>query len=531
MDRHLGDASEAWVRARQGARARIRELARYAPEGLRAPRLASAEARELLRGKLAQLEGRPEGGGIRVSTAMPMRAVPFRAVFVMGLAEGLFPAADRLEALDLRQRPGQRRGSDLGRAEQDRYLFLEQILSARDALRLTYPSADPVTGDPRPRASVLEELLEILGAMTGDAEALVETHPLRRFDGRYFTPDADLRSLAPGAAREALALARGAAPEPPPLPASSMPPGMRRVSLDQLHAWLLEPAEGLARVRLGLRTEREDEAARGQEVLAPEAWEASLLERGVLAAALRGEEMGEALDAAWRALELEGRAPVGPPGAAVKAEIRERLEIWRRMLPPGVHRIHRFGAGDGAGDLLHPALEIETALDGRPALVRLEGRTRLVHADHLATVDRSDRLSLDRRLDRELRLLVDQTALAAAGLAAPARFLIVDGAGKVAERAVAPPSRDEARARLAAWIGAMLGPAELHRLPAAYAWDRSGLEPARWIERQDRRREPWGVLPGSLLRGLPAPDRETALRELGMRLGPLMEAAAGEGAP
>ncbi|HET8900555.1 MAG TPA: exodeoxyribonuclease V subunit gamma, partial [Holophagaceae bacterium] len=387
VERHLGDEDEAWVHARQEAKERMKELAHYAPQGLAAPRVAFAEARELMRAKLGQMDDRPEGGGgIRVSTARPMRAVPFRAVFVRGLAEGLFPAADRVEPLDLRQRAENRRASDLGRAEQDRYLFLEQILSARDALRLSYPSADPVTGDPRPRSSVLEELLEILDAMTGRAASLIEEHPLRRFDAAYFAPGAALRSLAPGAAVEARALASGERPALPPLPEAEPPKESLRLSLAQLHAWLLEPAEGLAKIRLGLRGEEEDEAVLDQEVVAPEAFDASRLEREVLGARLDGGHPMTALEEAWRALELKGRVPLGALGAAAKRASWERIEIWKAGLPQGAHRVHRFGPGDQAGDVAHCALRIEASVEGRTVQVDLEGRTAFVHADHLAEV-------------------------------------------------------------------------------------------------------------------------------------------------
>ncbi|HET8901848.1 MAG TPA: hypothetical protein VFM84_07930, partial [Holophagaceae bacterium] len=416
-----------------------------------------------------------------------------------------------------------RRASDLGRAEQDRYLFLEQLLSARDALRLSYPSADPVTGDPRPRSSVLEELLEILQAMTGRAASLIEEHPLRRFDAAYFAPRAVLRSLAPGAAAEARALVSGEQPVPPPLPETEPPKESLRLTLAQLHAWLVEPAEGLARIRLGLRGEEEDEAALEQELVAPEAFDASRLEREVLGARLDGGHPMTALEEAWRARELKGRVPLGALGAAAKRASWERIETWKAGLPQGVHRVHRFGPGDQAGDVAHGALRIEASVEGRTVQVDLEGRTAFVHADHLAEVERGKEPGAERRLARQLRLLVDQAALAAAGLPAPGHFLIVDGEGKVASRAVPAPSSDEARERLAAWIGAMLASSPIHRLPAAYARAKRVMEPGRWIELQDRRREPWSVLPGSVLRGLPAPDRAAAMEELVFRLGPLME--------
>ncbi|HTL99424.1 MAG TPA: hypothetical protein VL181_11540, partial [Holophagaceae bacterium] len=365
--------------------------------------------------------------------------------------------------------------------------------------------------------------LEIVQAMTGDAAALIEEHPLRRFDPAYFTPSARLRSLAPGAAAEARALTFGERPVLPPLPEAEPPPDTLRLTLAQLRAWLLEPAEGFARARLGLRGEEEDEAALDQEPVVAGDSDAARLEREILAARLSGGHPMTALEAGWRDLELEGRAPLGALGAAAKHASWERIEAWMGALADGVHHIHRFGSGDQARDMIHDALRIEASVAGRAVAVSLEGRTAFVHADHLAEVDRGRDLGTERRLARQLGLLVDQTALAAAGLPAPERFLIVDGGGKTAERQVAAPSPEAARARLKAWIEAMLGRGPLRRLPAGYARTQRMMEPADWIERQDRRREPWSVLPGSLLRGLPAPDREAAMRELAFRLGPLLE--------
>ncbi|HXC16391.1 MAG TPA: exodeoxyribonuclease V subunit gamma, partial [Holophagaceae bacterium] len=288
MEAHLGNGDETWVRARAQGRSRLEELARLAPAGLPAPRLSFEQARDLMREKLALLDDRPEGGsGIRVSTGMPMRAVPFRAVFVMGLSEGVFPAVERGDPLDLRQRRADRRPGDLGRAEQDRYLFLELLLSARDALRLSYASADPLTGDAHPRSAVLEELMDILQTMTGDADTLVEQHPLRRFDPVYFKMDG-LRSLAPEAAREAEALMTRQSAALPGLPPSSFPPDVLRLPLARLRDWLEEPVQGSARIRLGLRSEEEDAAAESSEPVALDALGSSGIERAAVEAMLAG---------------------------------------------------------------------------------------------------------------------------------------------------------------------------------------------------------------------------------------------------
>lgn len=516
VDAHLGDDSEAWVRARQLARERLGGLARLAPEGLVEPRLAFPEIRELMMEQLARLDDRPESGsGIRVSTGLPMRAVPFRAVFVMGLGEGLFPAADRPDPLDLRQRPGNLRGSDLSRSEQDRYLFLEWILSTRDALRLSHPSADPITGDAVPRSAVLEELLDILGAMTGDAEALIESHPLRRFDPIYFSGGA-LRSLAPEAAREARALA-GLAPRAVVASSSFLPPESVRVTIAQLRSWLEEPVEGAAQVLLGLRGEAEDAAALEEEPLGLTRLEATLLESAAMDALFAGMARGEAVAQVWRAAELDGRAPIGPPGDLERQEIETRLAAWQPLLAEaGPFVAHEFGR-------TRPALEFELPIGDRLIHIQIEGRAEATSPTCLALLARETSLSAPSILKARLRLRLSQVLLAAAGDAAPSTLTILETKGKPRPLPLAPPSADEARDQLKTWITAMLAGLPAERLPFAFALEKDRSDPQAWLERQDRKRFQggWSRLPSALLRALPAPTGDAAESELRLRLGPL----------
>jgi exodeoxyribonuclease V gamma subunit len=93
---------------------------------------------ELVRSELAGLSGSLGQylvDGVVVSTFLPMRAIPFKVIFVAGLGEKQFPALDRKNLLDLRQ--ARRRAGDVSPTEQDNYMFLETLLSARDKLYLS----------------------------------------------------------------------------------------------------------------------------------------------------------------------------------------------------------------------------------------------------------------------------------------------------------------------------------------------------------------------------------------------------------
>ena len=70
--------------------------------------------------------------GVTVSSLAPMRAIPFRVVFVLGLAEGRFPVVERRDALDLRT--AQRRPGDVTQTERDQYVFLEALAQCAGAI-------------------------------------------------------------------------------------------------------------------------------------------------------------------------------------------------------------------------------------------------------------------------------------------------------------------------------------------------------------------------------------------------------------
>ena len=137
--------------------------------------------------------------GVVVSTFLPMRAIPFRVIFIAGLGEKQFPAADRKNLLDLRQ--ARRRAGDVSPREQDNYMFLETLLSARDKLYLSYVSRDELTGDRLEPSSVVLELQHVLerGYLPNavlEQKIKERTYRLRRYD------DPHTRQASPAAERE-----------------------------------------------------------------------------------------------------------------------------------------------------------------------------------------------------------------------------------------------------------------------------------------------------------------------------------------
>ena len=157
-----------------------------------------AVVRDALRGALEQVSERQPFllGGVTFCGLVPQRSIPFRVVCLVGMNEGDFPRANSDAGLN-RMLAEPRRGDRDTRSE-DRYLFLEALMSARDRLHISYVAEGVHDAKPRNPASPLAELLQFLDEQHGlpaDAAAprpWLLRHPLQPFDARYFRRDNDV---------------------------------------------------------------------------------------------------------------------------------------------------------------------------------------------------------------------------------------------------------------------------------------------------------------------------------------------------
>lgn len=354
-------------------------------EGLPAPGLPYAGVLDLALELLSGLrtEAAVLGQGVMVASYAPMRALPFQAIFLMGLGEGVFPGQDVRNPLDLRS--ASRRPGDVSRAEQDRYLFLESLLCARRHLHLSYVRRHEGDGTKLEPSPLLEDLRECVTALTGPGgwEALVHEPPINRFDAAAFGAGVP-PEFSPAALREAQAahwgqsLRRAAGPRhsgpdhagwnladlavadpvrralavrlhqvPPVSSEPTGPQGRFRLSFGQLRKWLCCPLQGAAGARLGLRSEDDGDEAEREE----EAFETPLLDRrawmqGAFFESLQTGSVEAALRRGWRTLLAQAKAPVGIFAEAELARAVAVVEGWRSLWEGGVPRMVRFGGAD-----------------------------------------------------------------------------------------------------------------------------------------------------------------------------------------
>ncbi|WP_422133523.1 exodeoxyribonuclease V subunit gamma [Endozoicomonas sp. ALD040] len=136
-------------------------------------------------------------GRVNFCTLMPMRSIPFKVVCLLGMNDGAYPRSIAPGGFDL-MTESPRRG-DRSRREDDRYLFLEALLSARQTLYISYTGRSIKDNSERIPSVLVTELQEYCSQFFTDSEAfqnLITEHRLQPFSQENFTPDSGLFSYA-----------------------------------------------------------------------------------------------------------------------------------------------------------------------------------------------------------------------------------------------------------------------------------------------------------------------------------------------
>jgi exodeoxyribonuclease V gamma subunit len=149
-------------------------------------------------------------GQLTFCSMLPMRSIPFKIIALMGINEGEFPKVDRKPTFDLIALNF--RKGDRSRRADDRYEFLEVLLSARQQLIITYIGQSQANNEAIAPSVVVTELLDVLMDYYQLSD-LMTRHPLQPFSKRYFDGASDLFSFSEADCETAKALL---APKPEP---------------------------------------------------------------------------------------------------------------------------------------------------------------------------------------------------------------------------------------------------------------------------------------------------------------------------
>jgi exodeoxyribonuclease V gamma subunit len=148
--------------------------------------------------KTPRLEQRFRAGGVTFCTLMPMRAIPFKAVCLLGMNDGDYPRRSPRADFDLMGLTGMSRPGDRSRRDDDRQLMLEALLSARQVLYVSWSGRSVRDNSEQPPSVLVSQLRDEIDLLwgKGTAEHLTMVHPLQAFSRTYFEEGSGLQTYA-----------------------------------------------------------------------------------------------------------------------------------------------------------------------------------------------------------------------------------------------------------------------------------------------------------------------------------------------
>lgn len=283
-------------------------------------------------GKLSQ---RFLAGSVNFCTLMPMRAIPFKVVCLLGMNDGDYPRAQ--PPLDFDLMASDYRPGDRSRREDDRYLLLEAVLSARDQLYVSWVGRSIRDNSERPASVLIGQLRDHLAAgwrLCGTQEggdydggeqllhALTQEHPLQPFSQRYFQKGSPLFSYAREWHALHQATEQGPSGEQILAPYNNDEP----LSLTLLQDFLRHPVRHFFSQRLKVFFEALQAPMADEEPFVLDALQRYSVSESLLTAALAEPQDSErALQAQARRLQAYGLLPLAGFGECLQLELIQPL--------------------------------------------------------------------------------------------------------------------------------------------------------------------------------------------------------------
>ncbi len=130
-------------------------------------------------------------GNLNFCEMIPMRSIPFKVICIIGLNDDTFPRKRKPLSFDLIAQDPMR--GDRNLRENDKYLFLETIISASQKLYLSYVGQDIITNDELPPSALITQFLynikrrfKFSDENIKIEDSLINKHPLFSFNEKYF---------------------------------------------------------------------------------------------------------------------------------------------------------------------------------------------------------------------------------------------------------------------------------------------------------------------------------------------------------
>jgi len=282
-------------------------------------------------------------GSITFCSMLPMRAIPFKTIYLLGLNDGSYPRPGRRRSFDIMALEPRR--GDRSRRHDDRYLFLETLLSARKQLFISYVGQSIQDGSKRPPSVLVSELMDyieqnyILETQDDSSNSIIDHltthHRLQPFHPDYFRipllrNHVKLFSYSLENSDAALALSAKAqcasmvfsSPLGPP------PEEYRQVEINELVMFYAHPTRYLLRKRIGIAPIEESQALNTSEPFEIKGLDRYVLENEILAHISSGGDC----DSLYQVKKAAGQLPHGRMGEVYFSRIVSAAQSFRKTI-------------------------------------------------------------------------------------------------------------------------------------------------------------------------------------------------------
>ena len=271
----------------------------------------------------AGLQQRFFGGGVQFSTLMPMRAIPFKGLCLLGMNDGAYPRQSTPRDFDLMTTHWL--AGDRSRREDDRYLFLEAFLSAREKLYISWQGRRPTDNQKMPSSVLVAQLRDTLKArFSPELDAVLQ--PLQAFSAKYFEPHSKFFTYATD---WEMAQKMDAELKSAPVVSDATHAAFPAISewpLQECMRLLKQPVEVYWRSRLGVLLQGPEEALLDDENFSLNGLDRYSLGRHLLEA--------DDIELQYEAEKLKGQLPMGASGQTVlKQQYDAALRVIDRAAP------------------------------------------------------------------------------------------------------------------------------------------------------------------------------------------------------
>ena len=257
------------------------------------------------------LQKRFFGGGVQFGTLMPMRSIPFKVICLLGMNDGDFPRQTSSRDFDLMAKHW--RTGDRSRREDDRYLFLEALICAREKLYISWEGHDVRDNSEKPPSVVVAQFMDYLNSVFANKVVPVN-YPLQPFSNQYFelgsdffTYDKDWQIQRQAqVAENSKQNLRGEEPE------------LEKLNLSELQRLLRYPVEVFFRSRLNIYMPKLEEEAADSEPFALNALEEYSITSELL-------NVGD-LEMGLKNLKLSGKLPLQESGKNISQDLLSKSQ-------------------------------------------------------------------------------------------------------------------------------------------------------------------------------------------------------------